>query len=196
MLARKSKEENNDTKIVSGIFGATAMMYLRILILAWIFNADVALKLAPYFLVFVLVSLGFMGLLQWKHKTVEAETIAVTKAGNPLEFKTALIFGLLFGFFAILTNLVIKNYGNAGVNTLSFIVGVTDIDPYILNLFQHVGANLQIDTIVHATVIATASNSLIKMIYCLILGSRGIQKYVLLGFSTLVVVSAVAVLLF
>jgi uncharacterized membrane protein (DUF4010 family) len=196
ILARKSKEENNDTKIVTGIFGATGMMYLRILILAWIFNADVALRLAPYFLVFVLVNLGFMGVMQWKHKTGDAETTTVTKAANPLEFKTALIFGLLFGFFAILTNLVIKNYGDAGVNILSFIVGVTDIDPYILNLFQHVGANLQIDTIVHATIIATASNSLIKMIYSLILGSRGIKKYIVTGFLTLIVVSAAAVLFF
>jgi len=196
MLARKSKEEDNDTKIVTGIFGATGMMYLRILILAWIFNADVALRLAPYFLAFVLVILAFMGIMQWRPKTAEPEMTAVTKAGNPLEFKTALIFGLLFGFFAILTNLVIKNYGNAGVNILSFIVGVTDIDPYVLNLFQHVGTNLQTDTIVHATIIATASNSLIKMIYSLILGNRGIRKNILLGFSTLIVVSILSILFF
>jgi len=38
ILAKKSKEENDEAKISSGIFAATGMMYIRILILGWIFN--------------------------------------------------------------------------------------------------------------------------------------------------------------
>ncbi|MDP4239705.1 MAG: DUF4010 domain-containing protein [Bacteroidota bacterium] len=196
ILARKSKEENNDVRIVSGILGATAMMYLRILLLAWIFNTDVALMLAPYFLVFVCVILAFIAVLQMKNKAGTVESTTLGSKGNPLEFKTALIFGLLFAFFAILTNLVIKNYGNAGVNILSFIVGVTDIDPYILNLFQHVGGNLQVSTIVHATIIATASNNLIKMVYSLILATPTMNKKIGMGFITLILVSIVSILFF
>ena len=192
ILARKSKEENNDAKIVSGIFGATGMMYIRILILAWIFNKDVALILLPYFLVFVAVIIIVIFLLQLKRNTVVNETTIVSHSRNPLEFKTALLFGLLFGFFAIVTNIVVTNYGNMGVNILSFIVGVTDIDPYILNLFQHVGANLQVNTIVNATIIATASNSVIKMIYSIILGTPTIKKKIIFGFSALILVSIVS----
>lgn len=192
ILARKSKEENNDAKIVSGIFGATGMMYIRILILAWIFNKDVALILLPYFLVFVAVIIVVILLLQLKRNTVVDETTIVSHSQNPLEFKTALLFGLLFGFFAIVTNIVVTNYGNMGVNILSFIVGVTDIDPYILNLFQHVGANLQVNTIVNATIIATASNSVIKMIYSIILGTPTIKKKIIFGFSALILVSIVS----
>jgi uncharacterized membrane protein (DUF4010 family) len=196
ILSRRSKEEDNDVKIISGIFGATGMMYLRILILAFIFNKDVAVRLIPYFLVFVAVLLVYIGIMQLKIKTKTAEKINENKQQHPLEFKTAIIFGLLFGFFAILTNFVITNYGNAGVNILSFIVGVTDIDPYILNLFQHVGGNLQVTTIVNATIIATASNSLIKMIYSVILGSQAIRWRVVIGFSALVVVSIASAFIF
>ena len=192
ILARKSKEEKNDVKIVSGIFGATGMMYIRILILAWIFNQQVALVLLPYFLVFVVTSIGIVLVLNFKHKKVAEVSLKENNTQNPLEFKTALIFGLLFGFFAILTNFVVTNYGNMGVNILSFIVGVTDIDPYILNLFQHVSGNLQLSTIVYATIIATASNSLVKLIYTLILGTSTIRKKVILGFATLIVVSIVS----
>ena len=192
ILARKSKEEKSDVKIVSGIFGATGMMYIRILILAWIFNQQVALVLLPYFLVFVVASIAIVLVLNIKHKTVAEDSLKENNTQNPLEFKTALIFGLLFGFFAILTNFVVVNYGNMGVNILSFIVGVTDIDPYILNLFQHVGGNLQLSTIVYATIIATASNNLVKMIYTLILGTSTIRKKVILGFATLIVVSIVS----
>jgi len=195
ILARKSKEENSDVKIISGIFGATGMMYVRILILAFIFNKEVALLLLPYFLVFILVSAAIVFVLNIKNKKATETSLNENNTKNPLEFKTALIFGFLFGFFAILTNFVITNYGNIGVSILSFIVGVTDIDPYILNLFQHVGNTLQISTIVSATIIATASNGVIKMIYTLILGKAAIRKKIVIGFTTLIIISVLSTLL-
>jgi uncharacterized membrane protein (DUF4010 family) len=192
ILARKSKVETNDAKIVSGIFGASGMMYIRLLILAWIFNQQVAMVLLPYFLVYVVVSIAMAFVLSIKHKTVAEDSLKDNISQNPLEFKTALVFGLLFGFFAILTNFVVTNYGNIGVNILSFIVGVTDIDPYILNLFQHVSGNLDVNTIVKATIIATASNGVVKMIYALILGNRSIRKNIIIGFASLIIVSIVS----
>jgi len=195
ILAKKSKEENDDVKISSGIIAATGMMYIRILLLAWIFNKEVAIMLLPYFLVFVFVSAAIITIMQLRNKTAEDEPLKVNNTHNPLEFKTALIFGLLFGFFAILTNAVVYNYGNMGVSILSFIVGITDIDPYILNLFQHSGGNLHINTIVNATIIATASNNFIKMIYAIILGKSAIKRKIIIGFSVLIVVSVLSTIL-
>lgn len=195
ILAKKSKEENDAVTITSGILAATGMMYIRILILAWIFNFNVAMKLLPYFTAFVIISAVLIALLQMKSKTSEAELLKVNNTQNPLEFKTALVFGLLFGFFAVLTNVVVANYGNMGVNILSFIVGVTDIDPYILNLFQHTDSNLHINTIVNATIIASASNNLIKMIYTLILGESKIKRNIVIGFSVLIVASILSVII-
>jgi len=136
-----------------------------------------------------------IALLQIKSKTSNVEPLKVNNTQNPLEFKTALVFGLLFGFFAVLTNIVVANYGNMGVNILSFIVGVTDIDPYILNLFQHTDSNLHINTIVNATIIASASNNLIKMIYSLILGESKIKRNIVIGFSVLIVASIISVII-
>jgi uncharacterized membrane protein (DUF4010 family) len=59
-----------------------------------------------------------------------------------------------------------------------------------------VGGNLQVITIVNATIIATASNSLIKMIYSVILGSQAIRWRVVIGFSVLVVVSIASAFIF
>ena len=189
ILAKKSKEELDDINIISGIFAATGMMYIRILILAWIFNSEVAVLLLPYFVIFIAVTGGLIAIQQIKKITSSNAILKVNDTHNPLEFKTALVFGLLFGFFAVLTNVVVTNYGSLGVNILSFIVGVTDIDPYILNLFQKVEGNLQVSTIVTATIIATASNNLIKMIYTVILGKSVLRKKIILGFSILVVIS-------
>ena len=50
--------------------------------------------------------------------------------------KTALVFAVLFIFFALVTGFVNTHYGSAGIDVLSFLVGVTDINPFILTLFQ------------------------------------------------------------
>lgn len=187
ILARKAKEEGtNFAQITAGIFGATGMMYLRLLLLAWIFNPAVAIVLLPFFLGFTLISIIIIGII-YREKNPSTNDIVLTQTNNPLEFKTALVFGLLFGFFAVITNFIVVNYGTIGVRILSFIVGVTDIDPYILNLFQHVSGNLTLATIANATIIATASNNLIKLIYVLILGHKSIRLKIIAGFSVLIV---------
>lgn len=193
ILAKKSKEGNDEIKISAGIIAATTMMYIRILILAYIFNEKIAISLLPAFIVFVISGILISTVLLLKSKSAAAVDVKVNDTQNPLEFKTALIFGLLFGLFAILTNIVVTNYGDVGVNILSFIVGVTDIDPYILNLFQRTGGFLTVSIIVNATIIATASNNLIKMIYSIILGNKGIKKRVIAGFSILIIISLVTV---
>lgn len=195
ILAKKSKEDGNHTIITSGIFAATGMMYVRLLILAWIFDNNVAVMLFPYFLIFIVITGVLILLFQFRSKSSTGQVLKVSSANNPLEFKTALIFGLLFGFFALLTNIVVTNYGNIGVNILSFIVGVTDIDPYILNLFQHSNVNLRADTIVNATIIASASNNFIKMIYAVILGDDKIKKNIIIGFLLLFVISVLSAIL-
>jgi len=188
ILAKKSREERQPGKTPAAIISATGVMYIRILLLAFLFNQTVALKLTPYLLVLVLLSAAYALLLLQNKKYTERHDISPVHR-NPLEFKTALIFGGLFGFFAVVTNLVITRYGNLGAGVLSLIVGVTDIDPYILNLFQGGMAKISVDTIVMATIVATASNNLMKTIYALVLGNPSIRKKVAVGFSILILVS-------
>ncbi len=188
ILARKSREEDGGARIPAAIIGATGVMYIRILILAFIFNKAVALRLSVYFGVLILLSAGLGGVFL-KGQNPAADGKFEGGHRNPLEFKTALIFGGLFAFFAVVTNLVITRYGNLGAGILSFIVGVTDIDPYILNLFQGDIAKISLDTIVMATLMATASNNLMKGLYALILGRPPIRKRVALGFAVLIGVS-------
>jgi uncharacterized membrane protein (DUF4010 family) len=194
VLAKTSKEDGNTIDIITGIIAATGMMYLRILFLAFIFNKEIASKLSFYFIPLFLISFLFIAVMRYLNKTSITSTSSISQESisrNPLEFKTALVFGLLFGFFSILTGYVVTNYGNIGVNILSFIVGVTDIDPYILNLFQNSVKNLQIETIIKATIIASASNNLLKLIYSLVLGNKKIYNKLITTFSILIVISIV-----
>ncbi len=193
VLARKSNDEKNNEKIPAGIMAATTMMYPRLLLLAFIFNKKVALHLAIPFLVLFVAGALLSWLMLRKSTRPDTSHYEVKEGRNPLEFKTAIIFGLLFTFFSLLTHFVMNRYGNTGVNVLSFIVGVTDIDPYILNLFQSTGITLSVSLIVRATLIATISNNLIKMIYALILGEKALRVRVVTGFMFFILLSVLLI---
>jgi uncharacterized membrane protein (DUF4010 family) len=189
ILAKKNKNEKNQ-QTPAGIIAATGVMYIRILILAWLFNKNVAALLLPYFVILIVIS-TIISLVFMRNGNQTEQPIVFEDEKNPLEFKTAIVFGLLFTFFAIITNIVLNQYGNIGIGILSFIVGVTDIDPYILNLFQGDGSKIALETIVMATLFATASNNFIKMIYSIVLGDKKIKSKIIFGFSTLIVVSLI-----
>jgi uncharacterized membrane protein (DUF4010 family) len=193
ILAKQSKENESPFKVGAAIIIATSMMYLRLELLAFLFNPSIALKLAPYFAVLIFVTV-FITYVFYKQKSeADISTIKEEEHKNPLEFKTALIFGFLFAFFSILTDFVVKRYGDSGINILSLIVGVTDIDPFVLNLFQNGLNTLTIELIVRAVLLATASNNILKMLYAIIIGSKSIYKPVLIGFLITIAINFAAV---
>jgi uncharacterized membrane protein (DUF4010 family) len=193
ILARKSKELHDSNQVVAAIILATSMMYIRIFLLALFFNKEIAFQLAPTFIVFIIISsILAIYFLKFHHKqillSVEAQTIQ--QNNNPLEFKTALIFAALFIFFGLITGFVNTNYGNGGISVLSFVVGVTDIDPFILNLFQNKGC-IENSVIVMAVLNAITSNNLLKMLYGISFGNKSIRSQLISGFGILIVLGLI-----
>jgi len=189
ILSRQNKRELSGYQTVSAIMIANGMMYLRILFLAFIFNRQVAVILTIPFVAMFLVAFTLSKLIDRKNlkpKMTENPGTTITPNNNPLEFRTAAIFGALFVVFALVTDFVLKNYGSSGITGLAFAVGVTDIDPFLLNLLQQKSGIGQM-TIVLAILNATNSNNLLKMLYSVALSSKSIRKSLILNFSILIV---------
>ncbi len=191
ILARKSKETPGGA-VVAAIILATTMMYLRIFLLALFFNAPLALKLLPSFAIFIVVSssLAFYFSRSKQPTQSQDDTQPADTHSNPLEFKTAILFGGLFIFFAFITGYVSRVYGSSGISVLSLVVGVTDIDPFILNIFQ-TKWNVESVFLVSAVLNAISSNNLLKMIYGTALCDKSIRKPLIVSFSVLIVIGLV-----
>jgi uncharacterized membrane protein (DUF4010 family) len=156
-------------QITQALILATAMMYLRLLLLLlFIGHVDAVLHLSKPFLVFLAASL-LVAWLAGRMKAGARVKLERLPLSHPLEFKTALVFSVLFVVFAALSSVVIGRYGNEGLQVLSFVVGLTDIDPFILSLL---GGTFHISEaqIITAIVTATGSNNLVKAVYALLLG--------------------------
>jgi len=196
VLAKKSKyAQGNYNRIAAAIILATGMMFIRILILAFVFNKKVGQELTiPLLILAVLSALIAWFIYKMNHQTSGNEEFKETEVYNPLEFKTALIFAVLFVFFSLLTEYVLKWYGHKGLQVLSFVVGVTDIDPFLLSLFSG-KYQISLQTLTQATLIAITSNNLIKMIYALSLGHRNIWRPIIIGFG-LIILTGIGLIVF
>lgn len=197
ILARKSKENVAGNRILAAISLAITMMYLRIFILAAVFNMEVALKLLPYCSALIIISTLiaiYFSMIKKPISDTGNEALATETHQNPLEFKTAFLFGVLFILFALITSFVVQNYGAYGVKTLALVVGVTDINPFIINLFQG-KLNLDAMVITFAVLNAITSNLLFQMIYAIFLSDKALRKGILISFSILIAAGIVAVLI-
>ncbi len=195
ILSKKSKENNADPQMYAGsILMATAMMYFRIFILLFIFNKSIANVSFIYFVVLFVISagIGYFIYKKGKQSSVQNNQINLDDK-NPLEFKIALVFALLYIIFSVLTQYVITNYGTAGLTTLASIVGFTDIDPFLLNLFQG-KYNVAVMAVLIATMQAILSNNLLKVAYTWIFGGKGTAKWVSIGFAGIIIVNALVLL--
>ena len=169
VLARRSRDEGMTPELEAGIVASTAMMYVRILVVCSIFNLTLARTLAVPLLALAAAA-AIMAALRSRSG---AKSTHQTDFSNPLQLWTAFVFALLFVAISMLTTLAQSHLGKGGVYALASIVGVTDIDPFVLSLAQGGAAAVGVATAASAILIAASSNNVLKGIYAIVFSRRG-----------------------
>ena len=200
ILAKKVlKAENNKFQYISAIFCAITMMYLKFMILLGIFNIDLLKKYCHIFLIMftfsAIISVIFYFYYRKKESTLDKISAEEYKESNPLEFKVALIFASLFIAFTLITHYTLQCFGDSGLMTLSVLVGVTDINPFLINLFQS-NNNVGETILIQAAFQAIISNNVVKMLYCIFFSKKSILKPLILGFGAICITNIILLLIF
>jgi uncharacterized membrane protein (DUF4010 family) len=183
VMARRAKREHQPHLFAGGILIASGVMYVRLAILLALFNRQLMMLLWEPFLVLALLAVG--GGWLWTRRADKSAQALQRESDpkNPLELLTAFLFAALFLAMLIATQLAVTYLGKAGVNTLAVIMGVTDVDPFIMGLTQAAGTLTPLKVAAGAILIAAASNNLVKGIYAFSLADRktGVQSLLFLA---------------
>ncbi|MBZ0091304.1 MAG: MgtC/SapB family protein [Sulfuricellaceae bacterium] len=187
-LAKRSVSEEQPHLFAGGVLIASGMMYLRLAILLALFNQDLMNRLALPFI--ALAGLAIVAGWLWSRRGDASAQKAKSEfePKNPLEISTALLFALLFVAMLMATHLAIEYLGKSGVYTLATIMGVTDVDPFIMSITQAVPTLTPLQVASSGILIAASSNNVVKGVYAYALSSRqtGIQSLAfLLGLAVL-----------
>ncbi|MBN8586606.1 MAG: DUF4010 domain-containing protein [Ignavibacteria bacterium] len=171
IISKRSREVKSSSGIyAASIIIANAMMYLRVLILMFIFNRELAFMMLPFSAILIVATASAGVFIYLRNKPKQKELLQSPHT-NPLELKVSLLFAGLFILFSIVTSYTITNFGTSGLDILSFITGFTDIDPFLLNIFQG-KYELPLDTLGRAALQAIISNNILKSIYILSFAER------------------------
>lgn len=76
--------------------------------------------------------------------------------------------------FTVLTHYTLVYAGTGGLNLLSFVSGLSDITPFILNLLQNTGS-VAVLVVVACSMQAIISNILVNMFYALFLQGKAVS---------------------
>ncbi len=195
VLSRKLKlAQSNRFHYMGAIVMATGMMYLRVGLLLIIFNKMLFMVLKEEILILVLLSFITGGALAFFKKEKQSDVEQSFTDKNPLEFKVAVIFTVIYVVFTYITWYAINSWGESGLKLLAGIVGITDIDPLLLSLFQG-KYNVSVHTIVSASFIAIISNNIAKMCYACFLSGKNNRIPLIIGFSSVIIGNIIILLL-
>jgi uncharacterized membrane protein (DUF4010 family) len=171
-MSRRAAREQRPHLFSGGILIASGMMYLRLAALLTLFSRPLAATLAPAFLVLsaAAIAVGWF----WAHRPdpVASQIKREFEPGNPLELMAAFLFAILFLAMLIATQLVVTYLGHAGIRILGAVMGVADVDPFILGMTQAAGTLTPVNVAASGVLIAAASNNLAKGIYSYSLADR------------------------
>jgi uncharacterized membrane protein (DUF4010 family) len=165
-LARDLKSaEARQTATEAGIVAATAVMFVRVGLVAGVFDSRLALALAPWLAGFAGVTAIVAGLLLARGRSSAAAP--PPPSGNPLRIMSAIAFAALFVAISAAMALLGGRFGTAGLYAVAAIVGLGDLDAFTISL-----ATTPQPGAVGAILLAAASNNIVKAGYAAVFGGR------------------------
>lgn len=165
-LAKEKKEMVNLFSV--GILLASAVLYLRTLLLILILNASIIAPLIGAFSAMSSILLAASYFI-WR-KVEKIEFFSHHPIKNPLDLKTALIFGAFLSIITVLIHGVQQMLGETGLYVLSSLSGFVDVDAIVIALTRMSIQETWSKVIVNAIIFAICANTLFKALLAYFVG--------------------------
>ncbi len=186
--ARKTKDAKSIDKLAAFVItAASAVALLRVMVEVGVVIPEKLPELVlPLIAVLALMVLLCVGLFYIISKNGGDEEMPEPE--NPAQFKSALIFGLLYGGILLAVAFTKQEFGNDALYFVAIISGLTDVDAITLSLSRL----MKVDGLNTATgwrliLLASLSNLLFKGIIAAVLGTRQLAKWIGISFGITII---------
>lgn len=186
--ARKTKDSKDINRLaVFVITTASVVSMVRVVIEVAVVApgklSAVILPIAMQIIIMAVICVVLFYLINKKESNDE-----MPEPENPAQLKSAIIFGLLYGFILLLVAFTKQQFGNNALYIVSIISGLTDVDAITLSLSQMMkGERLQTDLGWKLILLATISNLVFKGIMAIVIGAKGIAKWIAISFGIAII---------
>jgi uncharacterized membrane protein (DUF4010 family) len=177
-LARMAVDNPRRAGLLAGsILVAGIIMLVRVLVIAGVMNADLALALSPA-VVAAIAALGVAAALMIRGERPAPEGGVAFDLENPFELSVALKFGLMLAVIMLLVAIVRQYFHGSALLAIGALSGLMDVDAITLSiarLREVTGEGVQ------ALLLALLVNTVAKAVYAWWAGGRALGARVLLG---------------
>jgi len=163
-------------------------MYIRILVIIYFLNSAIAVDI--WWKLFILFFFGLVLAIIAHDKDESVPTEPISSIQNPFEIRPAVIFASLFVILSVVTIWVKQFLGEGGILGLSAVVGVTDIDPFILSIITK--KSLVENVVIASIIVSMMSNTIVKGIYFGFL-AKSLRLKVILYFTLWAAIHAILI---
>lgn len=191
VLSKRCREDKRPELYAGSILAASGVMYARILVLLAFFNLSLAGRVVIPFAVLALLAVGAGWWWSTRGKGQPRGERAPVLPRNPLQLEAALIFAIVLTVVLVLTQVVATRLGRSGTYAFAGVMGVSDVDPFILGLTQTAGKVTPLDIAAASVVIAAASNNVMKGIYAIVFAKERGGRLALGGLLVLALIGLV-----
>lgn len=174
--------------LAAGIIGASTLMFPRVLVEAAATAPALAVRLAPALV--VLTAATGVVTVWWLRRPALGADRASVPVRNPLTLTVAVQFGALYGVIVLLAKALMAEVSTDSLVVLGAISGLADVDAITLTAGTLVADGLEVETGARAVLVATATNTLVKVGLVWALGTRGLARSVGLVLVPAAVVAA------
>ncbi len=189
---RSRKEPKIHHALALGVILSNGIMFVRVLVLAFIINFVLFIHLLFPFLILILATCFFSYFLWRKAKKVKKTNITLT---SPFTLSPALKFAFLFAGVLALAKVAEVYFSSQGIYVISIISGIADVDAITLSLSQLTTGSLLLETARNGIIMAALTNVAVKAGIAYWWGSKDFARIIALCFGGLIVVG-ILILLF
>lgn len=193
IYAARSKESPELSKeYAAGIIIASAIMFPRLAVLAYIFNSAILSYIAIPFTILTLICL--ISAILFIRKNTEVSKTAIN-LGNPLNIWNALGFGAIY--LAILFAVFYGNqfFGESGLYFSALIAGLADTDAITISMAKFGSLEDKLALATNVIITATISNMIVKLGITYFKGSKKTGKLVMGVFGTVALIGIAYILI-
>src|SRR5690606_859094 len=112
--------------------------------------------------------------------------------GKPLNMQSVIVFGIVYTLIILLVSYTNEYFGSSGIFISSTIAGLTDIDAITISVSKLAGDSLSIPVAQNAILLATISNTIVKIGIALWAGSKELRKYIYIGYGCIFLAALIA----
>lgn len=195
-MARQSKTEvDSDAadKLASGILLAWLVMFVRVMVTVALVYLPLLAHIWLPFSLMALFTAALAGFFYWRGNAGRQIKQRQDSLSNPFSLWAASKFALLFAL-VLLTVKLTEHYAPAeGLYLVAAVAGLTDVDAITLSMTELARQNNQLSLSAAALLVAVLSNTLVKGLLVMTLGSVLLRRKLMLATSLILLVGMLIV---